>query len=77
MWFPLQEPIRPISSGFHQGLNLGDIDDDGDLDLVCALDRDSAGTPHPNVGHAVFINDGAGNFTEETLQRIDASGAPG
>ncbi|HAB18811.1 MAG TPA: hypothetical protein DCE44_20520, partial [Verrucomicrobiales bacterium] len=67
-------PIRPISSGFSQGMNLGDIDDDGDLDLVCALDRDTAGSPHPRVAHAVFINDGAGNFVEETATRFTVAG---
>ena len=67
-------PIRPISSGFAQGMNLGDIDGDGDLDLVCALDRDTAGSPHPRVAHAVFINDGAGNFVEETATRFTVAG---
>jgi len=68
-------PIRPIGSGFSQGMNLGDIDGDGDLDLVCALDRDTAGSPHPRVAHAVFINDGAGNFVEETTTRFTVAGA--
>jgi PKD repeat protein len=67
-------PIRPIGSGFSQGMNLGDIDSDGDLDLVCALDRDTAGSPHPRVAHAVFINDGAGNFVEETATRFTVAG---
>lgn len=67
-------PIRPIGSGFSQGMNLGDIDGDGDLDLVCALDRDTAGSPHPRVAHAVFINDGAGNFVEETATRFTVAG---
>jgi len=67
-------PIRPISGGFSQGMNLGDIDGDGDLDLVCALDRDTAGSPHPRVAHAVFINDGAGNFVEETATRFTVAG---
>jgi PKD repeat protein len=67
-------PIRPISSGFSQGMNLGDIDDDGDLDIVAALDRDTAGSPHPRVAHAVFINDGAGNFVEQTATRFTVAG---
>ena len=67
-------PIRPIGSGFSQGMNLGDIDGDGDLDLVCALERDTAGSPHPRVAHAVFINDGAGNFVEETAARFTVAG---
>jgi len=67
-------PIRPIGSGFSQGMNLGDIDGDGDLDLVCALDRDTAGSPHPRVAHAVFINDGTGNFVEETAARFTVPG---
>ena len=66
--------IRPISSGFSQGMNLGDVDGDGDLDLVCALDRDTAGSPHPRVAHAVFINDGAGNFVEQTATRFTVAG---
>jgi hypothetical protein len=65
-------PIRPIGSGFAQGMNLGDIDADGDLDLVCALDRDTS--PNPRVAHAVFINDGAGNFVEETSTRFTVAG---
>ena len=69
--------IRPISSGFNQGMNLGDIDDDGDLDLVIALQRDTAGSPHPQVAHAVFINDGSGAFVEETTTRFIVSGFTG
>lgn len=68
-------PIRPIGSGFGQGMNLGDIDDDGDLDMVIALLRDSAGTSHPKIGHAVFINNGSGSFTDETATRFDATQA--
>ncbi len=66
--------IRPISSGFSQGMNLGDIDGDGDLDLVAALVRDTAGSPSPRVGHAVFINDGTGMFVEETATRFTVAG---
>ena len=66
--------IRPISSGFNQCMNLGDIDGDGDLDLVCALVRDTAGSPSPRVAHAVFINDGTGGFVEETATRFTVAG---
>ena len=69
---PFSQPVRPIgplSSGFNQGMSLGDIDDDGDLDLVIALERDVA--PHPHVGHAIFMNDGAGKFTEESDARFE------
>ena len=69
--------IRPISSGFNQGMNLGDIDDDGDLDLVIALQRDTAGSPHPQVAHAIFINNGSGGFVEETATRFIVTGFTG
>jgi len=66
--------IRPITSGFSQGMNLGDIDGDGDLDLVCALVRDTAGSPSARVAHAIFINDGTGGFVEETAARFIVGG---
>ncbi len=56
------------TSGFAQGLNLGDIDDDGDLDLVMATD-DYVGSSE-TVGHLIFINDGSGGFTEESGARF-------
>lgn len=73
---PFAQPVRaigPITSGFSQGMNLGDIDDDGDLDLVCALGRDVA--PHPKVGHAIFVNDGLGEFIEESAARFEVDAA--
>lgn len=69
--------IRPVSSGFNQGMNLGDVDDDGDLDLVIALQRDTAGSPHAQVAHAIFINRGGGSFVEETATRFKVSGFTG
>ncbi len=57
-----------FSSGFAQGTQLGDIDGDGDLDLVIAID-DYAGS-HPRVGHMLFVNDGSGGFTEESAMRF-------
>lgn len=65
-------PIQPIGSGFAQGMNLGDIDADGDLDLVCPLDRDTS--PNPRGAHAVFINDGVGNSVEETATPFTVAG---
>ncbi len=62
-------------SGFGQAFNLGDIDDDGDLDVVtgrCPYFIDSSG--HPTVGHVVGINDGAGNISNESATRWDTAG---
>ena len=66
-------PIRPMAHGFSQAMNLGDIDNDGDLDLVMPLVRDSAGSTHPRVGHAIFVNNGTGNFSDQTATRFDAT----
>lgn len=55
--------------GFNQGMNLGDIDGDGDLDFAGAM-GDYVGS-HPRVGHVVYVNDGAGNFTEDSAARFD------
>ena len=48
---------------------LGDIDGDGDLDLIVAAEGPIGG--HPQVFYPVFINDGNGNFTEEAASRFD------
>jgi hypothetical protein len=56
------------TSGFSQGLNLGDVDGDGDLDVVIATD-DYIGS-HPRVGHLVFVNDGSGGMTEQSATRF-------
>ena len=42
---------------FQQSMNLGDIDDDGDLDLVIG------GAEQNGKQHHVYVNDGQGNFT--------------
>ena len=60
------------TSGFAQGTQLGDIDDDGDLDLV-VLTNDYVGT-HDRVGHLIFVNDGSGVFSEDSAARFDVEG---
>jgi hypothetical protein len=59
---------RLAVSGFGQHLNLGDIDDDGDLDVAVVMGR-YTGT-HPRVGHVIMVNDGVGNFVEESDTRF-------
>jgi PKD repeat protein len=60
------------ASGFNQGMNLGDLDGDGDLDLVMA--RELAGT-NPDVNHGIAINDGAGGFTDASATRFNRGAA--
>ncbi len=60
------------TSGFSQGTQLGDIDDDGDLDLLF-LNNDFVGT-HERVGHLIFVNDGSGGFSEDSAARFDVEG---
>lgn len=55
--------------GFGQGMSLGDIDDDGDLDVVMAHE-DYTGA-HPRVAHGIYVNDGTGTFAEESATRFD------
>ncbi|MBA2479747.1 MAG: VCBS repeat-containing protein [Planctomycetes bacterium] len=59
-------------SGFNQAMNLGDVDGDGDLDLVMA--REGAGT-NPDVYHGIAMNDGSGNFTDATASRFNKGAA--
>ena len=44
----------------------------GDLDLVIALVRDSAGTSHPQIGPAVFINISMASIPVEPLRILSA-----
>lgn len=61
-----------VTSGFSQGTQLGDIDGDGDLDVVIVTD-DYVGS-HDRVGHLIFVNDGAGGFTEQSGSRFRVEG---
>ncbi|MDZ4781268.1 MAG: FG-GAP-like repeat-containing protein [Planctomycetia bacterium] len=76
--FPVLPDIR-VQGDSNQSMSLGDIDDDGDLDLIIALGRfftdhnllnETIGS-HPVVSHAIFVNDGQGNFAEESAARWD------
>jgi hypothetical protein len=51
-------------AGLVRGAELGDIDDDGDLDLILAQDFDRQ--------PALFVNDGAGFFTDVTTAQLPA-----
>lgn len=66
-------PLPTTCSGFGTAMTSGDIDGDGDLDLV--LGRCGPGFTGADavVRHALGINDGAGNFTNESDARFDAS----
>jgi len=58
-----------IQSGFEQGMNLGDVDGDGDLDLLLALGGHVG--MHAVVGHVLMINDGTGALSDESGARFD------
>ena len=61
------QPSVGMSGG--DTMELGDIDNDGDLDLVTSAQGPIGG--HPQVFYAVFINDGAGNFSEQAATRFN------
>lgn len=62
--FSDQSTARLGFSGLCRGAELGDIDNDGDLDLVFAQDF--------NRRPALFLNDGSGFFTNVTAARLPA-----
>lgn len=67
--------IPPSDTGFNRSFQLGDIDDDGDLDMIKFATRwePSLGGNHPVVGHVIAINDGSGGFTDESNARFTGS----
>ncbi|NND19039.1 MAG: hypothetical protein HKN98_10725 [Silicimonas sp.] len=61
-------------SGFGQGMNLGDIDDDGDLDLMIGRGDDTYRGGHPVVVDVIAINNGAGALSDDSVNRWYTSG---
>ena len=72
--FPFAEGYTDCCTGigtFGQSMNLGDIDDDGDLDLVAARGPWFNQGSHPDVSPSIFINDGTGDFVDDSANRWD------
>ncbi len=69
--------IPTSCGGFPQALNLGDIDDDGDLDIAygrCGLAYPGG---HPRMLSVLALNDGHGVFRDVSSSHWDLSGYPG
>jgi len=47
------------NSGYYHGVDVGDIDNDGDIDIIVAMWH------NPEKGVSLWRNDGQGNFSEE------------
>ena len=55
----------PVDALFALGADAGDLDNDGDLDIVLAVGVTSGGTPD-TLANRIYLNDGAGKFTDVT-----------
>ncbi len=61
------QPTVGMSGG--DTMELGDVDGDGDLDLLTSAEGPIGG--NSSVFYALFINDGAGNFSEQSATRFN------
>ncbi len=66
-------PLPTTCSGFGSSMTAGDLDGDGDLDLVSARCGSSFTGGDATVRHAIGINDGNGGFANESDARFDAA----
>ena len=57
------------NSGYYHGVDVGDVDEDGDIDIVVAMWH------NPEKGVSLWRNDGQGNFSEENKIIKLSSGA--
>jgi hypothetical protein len=70
----LQAQFVDFQIGIWKGvISAGDIDNDGDLDLILSGQTDATSVENG----AVLINDGAGNFTAQTGARVITAGRGG
>ena len=64
---------NPQLNEYTNQLTVGDIDLDGDLDLIFA-NGGNFFSQGPPLTQRVFVNDGVGNFTDESALRLNFSG---
>jgi len=66
--FPIPNPAE-----YTNQLTIGDLDGDTDLDIVFA-NGGNFGSPGPLLVQRVYINDGSGHFTDESVARLNFFG---
>ena len=64
---------NPTLSEYTNQITLGDIDSDGDIDIILANGGNFFSQGAPQM-QRVLINDGTGNFTDESMTRLNYSG---
>ncbi len=63
----------PNPAEYTNQLTIGDLDGDTDLDIVFA-NGGNFGSPGPLLPQRVYINDGSGHFTDESVARLNFFG---